>query len=106
MNSFAVILTGGKQYIAKVGDTLVVDKLGASEKNKVEFDKVLLYVDEANEMHIGKPYLSSAKVMGEVVKQDKGEKVRVARFKAKSRYRKVRGFRPELTAVKITSIKV
>lgn len=104
MNNFAVIKTGGKQYIAKKGETLVVDKLVAEENKNVEFDKVLLVVNEKG-MQIGKPYLKEVKVVAKVVNQAKGEKLRIARFRAKSRYRKVTGFRRMLTEVKIVDIK-
>jgi large subunit ribosomal protein L21 len=104
MDDFAVIKTGGKQYIAKKGETLVVDKLNAEENKNIEFDKVLLVVNEKG-FQIGKPYLKGAKVVAKVVKQDKGEKIRVARFRAKSRYCKVTGFRRMLTEIKIVDIK-
>jgi large subunit ribosomal protein L21 len=104
MNNFAVIKTGGKQYIAKKGEALVVDKLVAEENKNVEFDKVLLVVNEKG-MQIGKPYLKEVKVVAKVVNQAKGEKLRIARFRAKSRYRKVTGFRRMLTEVKIVDIK-
>jgi len=105
-NSFVVIETGGKQYIAEEGKTLVVDHLQAPEKETVTFDKVLLYAKDDDTVFIGKPYLPGAKVTAEIVKQDKGEKIRIARFRAKSRYRKVTGFRALLTEVKVVKIKV
>lgn len=106
MNNFAVIKTGGKQYIVKTGDILVIDKLYAVEKDRVEFDKVLLYVDKNDSIELGTPYLKKAKVIATVLMQDKGEKIRIARFKAKSRYRKVTGFRAYLTQVKIDKIEI
>lgn len=105
-NSFVVIETGGKQYIAQEGKSIVVDYLEAPEKGKVTFDKVLMYAKDDETVLLGKPYLTGAAVVGEVVKQDKGEKIRIARFRAKSRSRKVRGFRQLLTEVKVVSIKV
>lgn len=105
-DSFAVIQTGGKQYIAQEGRNLVVDYLDLPEKGTVTFDKVLLYALDEKTVSLGKPYVSGASVTAEVVKQDKGEKIRIARFRAKSRSRKVRGFRQMLTEIKIVSIKV
>jgi len=99
----AVVLTGGKQYFVKEGDVLVVDRIEGKEKDKLNLDQVLL-IDDGTELKLGKPYLEKAKVEVEVLKQDRGEKLRVARFKAKSKYRKVRGFRQELTQVKVIKI--
>lgn len=102
---FAVILTGGKQYIVHEADTLVIDKLPGKKGDQVSFDKVLLFVDDKMNIQLGRPYLNKAIVKAQILTQGKGQKIRVARFRAKSRYRKVRGFRPELTEVKITAIK-
>jgi large subunit ribosomal protein L21 len=105
-NNFAVIFTGGKQYIVHEGQDLVVDKLEVDESGKVVFDKVLLYADKKNNITLGRPYIAKATVSAELVKQDQGEKIRVARFKAKSKYRRVTGFRQQLTQVKIVALNV
>lgn len=103
MNKFAVIKTGGKQYLVKEDDQIVVDKLNSKEKEKVELETLAIFDDEGKELEIGTPNLEK-KVLAEVVSHDKGEKIRVARFKAKVRYRKVKGFRPLLTTLKIVKI--
>lgn len=103
MNKFAVIKTGGKQYLVKEDDQIVVDKLDNKEKEKVELETLAIFDDEGKELEIGTPNLEK-KVLAEVVSHDKGEKIRVARFKAKVRYRKVKGFRPLLTTLKIVKI--
>ena len=99
----AVIFTGGKQYLVKENDVIVIDKLEAKEKEMVEFAQVLL-MDDGSKVELGHPYLPKISVKAEVLKQDKGEKVRVARFKAKSKYRRVNGFRAMLTEVKVLKI--
>ena len=99
---YAVIETGGKQYRVSLGDVLQVDSIsGASDT--ISFDKVLLFVDEAG-VKIGKPYLSGTKVTAKVIKTAPGDKIRVARFTAKSRHRRVIGFRPMLTTIEINDI--
>jgi large subunit ribosomal protein L21 len=103
MNKRAVILTGGKQYLVKEKQILVVDKLTSKEKEEIKFDKVLLR-DDGKNLELGSPFLPKALVTALIVKHDKGEKIRVARFKAKSKYRKVRGHRTELTQIKILKI--
>ncbi|MFC1627409.1 50S ribosomal protein L21 [Patescibacteria group bacterium] len=100
---FAIIKTGGKQYKVSEGDTLDIEKLEGKAKGKVSFDQVLLVADDKT-TKIGKPLVKGAKVTGTIVDQFKGEKVRIAKFKAKSRYRKTMGHRQQLTKVKINKI--
>lgn len=100
---YAVIETGGKQYIVKIGDILEVDKLPAEKNGSVTFDAVLLYVTNST-VKIGTPTVSAIRVKAKVLEQIKGEKIHVRKFKAKSRYRRVMGFRPLLTRVQIEKI--
>lgn len=101
---YAVIETGGKQYKVTSGQTLEIEKLPVEKDENVLFDKVLLYVSEGK-TEIGTPYLSDIVVKAKMVDQIKGEKIRVAKFKAKSRYRKVMGHRQLISKVLIESIK-
>lgn len=100
---YAVIVSGGKQYKVSEGDVITVDKLLGDKNDKINFDEVLLMVDEGN-VKIGKPVVSGVKVAGELVEQIKGDKIRVSKFKAKSRYRRTVGFRALLTQIKIDKI--
>ena len=98
---FAVIRTGGKQYKVTEGAEILVDKL--SDTKKVE-PEVLLVADGDN-VTIGNPVLEKVKlgvkVVSDVVKADK---VRVFKYKAKSRYRKLRGFRAQHTKLLVEKI--
>lgn len=98
---YAVVDIAGKQYKIEEGQELIVDRLEA--EGKTVFDKVLLVVD-GDKAEIGSPEVSGAKVEAEVLENLKGEKIRVLKYKAKSRYRKVRGFRASQTKIKITKI--
>ncbi len=98
---FAVIKTGGKQYVVSENDEITVDNLNQDADSVVEFEKLAEGDLEKETIKLGTPTLSS-KVKGKVIENVKGEKLRVARFKAKTRYRKVTGFRPQLSRVKIT----
>lgn len=100
---YAVVKIGGTQYKISKGEEIVVDKLPYEEKKKVEFPEVLLWVDE-KKVKIGTPYVKGAKIKATVLEQFKGEKIRVATYKAKSRYRRVKGFRPQLTRIRIEKI--
>ena len=99
---YAVIKTGGKQYRVSEGDVIEVDKLEVS-KDRVIFDNVLLLVTE-DSVQIGKPFILDAKVRGKLLEQKKGDKIRVAKFKSKVRYRRVAGFRPMLSKIQIEKI--
>lgn len=103
---FAVIETGGKQYMVSVGETVEVERLSGELKDgdKIEFDKVLL-VDDGKDATIGDPYIKGAKVVGTFLGEKKGKKLSIVRFKAKSnRHRKI-GHRQKYSQVKIDSLK-
>ncbi|KKQ96749.1 MAG: 50S ribosomal protein L21 [Candidatus Levybacteria bacterium RIFCSPHIGHO2_02_FULL_39_36] len=100
---YAIIETGGKQYRVSPGMLISVDNLSDQEKGDISFDRVLLYVKDS-EVNLGKPYLKGFVVKAKLIKNFKGVKIRVARFKAKSRYRKVRGHRQSLSEVQIEKI--
>jgi len=102
MNDWAVITTGGKQYKVVEGDVIEVEKIGQGS-GPISFDEVLL-VKKDNDLVIGKPMVEKAKVKGQVLGNFKGKKIRVVKFKSKSRYLRTRGHRQEKTKVKIEKI--
>lgn len=99
---FAIIETGGKQYKITSNSTISVEKLEGSKGNKVTFDKVLLLVD-GEDIKIGNPYLEGVSFEAEIDSQYRGEKIRILRFKAKSRHRRRQGHRQSLTKVTFNS---
>lgn len=100
---YAIFKIAGKQYKATEGEELEVEKIEAKKEAKLKSSEVLLLVDK-DKFFVGQPYIKDASVSFQVVDQFKGEKIRVAKFKAKSRYRKVKGHRQKLTKVKILKI--
>ncbi len=100
---YAVIKTGGKQYRVSEGDELFIEKIEIEEGKSFAFDQVLLLVDE-KKVEVGQPLVKGAKVKVKILAQVRGEKIRVAKFRAKSRYRKVKGHRQRLTKIKIEKI--
>lgn len=102
MTKFAVVKTGGKQYVAKESDFLVVDLLDAKEKDTVDLETLAVFDDKGN-IELGTPFLAS-KTTATVIEHMKGEKLRIAKFKAKVRYRRVTGFRSRLTKIQILKI--
>ncbi len=99
---FAVIKTGGKQYLVKEGETLSVELLKLNVGDKVDFNPLLL-VDE-DSVVIGKPEVKGAKVVATVVIHGKGEKIRVVKYHRKVRYKKTYGHRQPFTQIKIEKI--
>ena len=103
MVTYAVVKTGGKQYLVKENDSLTVDLMDAKIKDVVELETLAIFDDEAKKVEVGTPFLTK-KVKAEVVVHGQGEKIRVSKFKSKVRYRKTMGFRPQLTTLKIGKI--
>lgn len=103
---FAVIATGGKQYMVSAGDVLDVELLDADlkEGDTVEFDQVLL-VDNGSDTTIGTPYIPGAKVKATYQGEKKGKKLSIIRYKAKSNRDRKIGHRQKYAQVKIESLK-
>ena len=99
----AVIETGSKQYLVGPKDKLIIEKISAEEGDSIIFDKVLLVANESN-VNVGKPYVSGSKVTAKVLSQEKGEKLIVFKYRAKSRYRRKTGHRQQQTVVEIEAI--
>ncbi len=100
---FAVIETGGKQYIATLGAKLRVEKLDIEEGKAVSFDKVLFRENESG-VEIGKPYISGAKVGAKVLSNGRDDKKIVFKFHSKNRFDKKKTHRQHFTEVEITEI--
>ncbi len=105
-SEFAVIETGGKQYMVSVGDVLEVELLDPAlkEGDKVEFDKVLM-VDNGSDTTIGEPYIKGAKVKATYQGLKKGPKITIVRYQQKSNRDKRTGHRQKYAKVVIDSLK-
>ena len=99
----AIIVTGGKQYTVAEGDVLYVEKLGVEAEQNVKFEQVLAVVDGEN-TKIGAPVVEGAVVEAKVVKNGKGKKITVFKYKAKKNEKKKIGHRQPYTKVEITKI--
>jgi len=100
---YAVIKSGSQQFKVTEGYVLDVQKLEGKPKTKLTFNEVLLIVD-GDKVSLGQPLVAGAKVTAEIVEQFKDKKIRVAKFKAKSRYRRIQGHRQQMTKIKINKI--
>lgn len=99
---YAVIKTGGKQYKVSEGDLLKVEKLAGEVGETIELGEILMVGGE--EVKIGTPLLSGAKVTAKIMEQGKDKKVLVFRSKRRKNYRKKYGHRQPITRLKITGI--
>lgn len=100
---FAIIQTGGKQYLVSKGDKIQVEKIAGDKGTTVVFDKVLATAS-GKSYKLGKPFLEGATVEATVLKQGRGKKVVVLKYKAKSKYRRKIGHRQAYTEVEINKI--
>jgi large subunit ribosomal protein L21 len=100
---YAVIETGGKQYMVEEGIKIKVEKLEAVAGDTVELNRVLL-VSKDDGVLVGAPLVEGAKVIATVMGQGKGPKIIVFRYKAKANYRRKKGHRQPFTELNITKI--
>ena len=99
---YAIIATGGKQYKVSEGDIITIEKLGVEAGEKVTFDQVL--VVGGDDLKVGNPTVDGASVEASVVKEGRGKKVIVYKYKRKTGYHKKNGHRQAFTQVKIEKI--
>ena len=100
----AVFETGGKQYRAKAGDLVKVEKLGSEDGAKVTFDRVLL-VNDDGKVTVGAPTVKNASVTAEVIESErKDKKVIIFKMKRRKGYRNKNGHRQRHSIVKITNV--
>jgi large subunit ribosomal protein L21 len=100
---YAVIETGGKQYRAEKGALLRVERLEAEVGGKVELARVLLVAD-GEKVTVGRPVVTGAKVIGEVVRQARAAKVLSYKYKPRKHSEKIRGHRQYYTQLRIVDV--
>ncbi len=100
---YAIIESGGKQYRAEPGKMLSLEKLAGEKGAQVELTKVLLVAD-GDSVKVGTPTVEGAKVVSEIVRQGRGQKISVFKFKKRKKYRRRTGHRQSITTVRIKEI--
>jgi large subunit ribosomal protein L21 len=98
---YAIVKTGGKQYRVERGQTLLVERLAAEQGSSVALEPILYRSDDAVFDTDG---LKKVKVTAKVVAHERGEKLRVFKFKPKRGYKRRTGHRQELTRIEVTDI--
>ncbi len=100
---YAVIETGGKQYRVEFGTEIEVEHLDVDAGQTIDLDRILLVAD-GDQATIGSPVVDGALVRADVLRQDRGEKLIVFKYKPKARRRVKKGHRQELTVLRISEI--
>ena len=100
---YAIIESGGKQYRVEPGAVVALERIPGEVGTQVDLDRVLLFSDGTT-VRVGKPTLSGARVISQIVAQTRGKKIDVFKFKRRKKYRRKTGHRQELTQVRIGEI--
>jgi len=103
MDAYAVVDTGGKQYMVKQGEVLEIERLVGDAGTKLTLDRVLA-ISNGTELTVGTPVVAGATVTAEVVEQFRGDKVINFKKKKRKGYHRKIGHRQELTRVRVNAI--
>jgi large subunit ribosomal protein L21 len=101
---YAIVESGGKQHRVAPGALVTLERIDGAAGTQVEMSKVLLVAD-GDQVRVGTPYVSGASVVSEIVRQDRGPKITVFKFKRRKGYRRTQGHRQARTTVRITEIR-
>jgi len=100
---YAIIQTGGKQYRVSQGDLISVEKLEGTAGDRIEINSVLL-VGEGSQITVGQPQLEQTRVVGTIVRQERGPKIIIYKHKRRKGYQKKQGHRQSQTLFRVTDI--
>ncbi|HBC73224.1 MAG: 50S ribosomal protein L21 [Candidatus Amesbacteria bacterium GW2011_GWB1_47_19] len=100
----AIIKIGSSQFLVTPGQEILVSLLPDKPESSLTIKEILVIISD-HQTRVGNPYLADVKVLASVIKHEPGQKIRISTYKAKSRYRKTRGFRPRYTRLRIDDIK-
>ncbi|MDO8953736.1 MAG: 50S ribosomal protein L21 [Gammaproteobacteria bacterium] len=100
---YAVMVSGGKQHKVREGDIVKLEKIEQGIGETVVFNEVLLIANDGD-LQLGTPLIAGGVVSGEIVAQDRADKVHIIKFRRRKHHMKQMGHRQYYTAVKITGI--
>lgn len=100
---YAVVKTGGKQYRVSSGDILRIESLEVDAGDEITLDQVLM-MSEGGAVTIGAPLIDNATVTAKVLKNGRGKKVEIMKFRRRKHHQKRTGHRQNFTEIEITGI--
>lgn len=101
--NYVVFELNNQQCKVSPNEEILVNRLPYEKDSYFEIDKILLWNDQGQVL-IGQPYISGIYLKCQLLDHSRGEKIRVAKFRAKSRYRRVMGHRQSLSKIKVLKI--
>ena len=101
--NYAVLKSGGKQYKVSAGDVILVEKILGESGSKITFEDIIM-MGEGAQVHIEETELKTASVTGEIIEQTRGPKLIIFKKKRRQNYRRKKGHKQDLTAIRIKSI--
>ena len=101
--NYAVLKSGGKQYKVSAGDVILVEKILGESGSQITFEDIVM-MGEGAQIHIEEAELKTASVTGEVIEQTRGPKLIIFKKKRRQNYRRKKGHKQDLTAIRIKSI--
>ena len=103
--AFAIVKTGGKQYLVSPGEKIKIEKLEEKQGEEVIFNQVLL-IKKGKKTEIGTPQVKKAEVKAKVLAHGKRKKVVIFKYQASKRYHVKKGHRQPFTKVEIEKINI
>ncbi|MFZ2444872.1 MAG: 50S ribosomal protein L21 [Syntrophobacteraceae bacterium] len=100
---YAIFRSGGKQYEARPGHTLRLEKLPGQVGESVVLNEVLFFSD-GEQVQIGRPLVEGVAIQGKIVEHGRGSKIVIFKHKRRKDYRKKQGHRQSFTAVRVENI--
>ena len=102
--SYAIILTGGKQYKVKAGEILKIERLGDTKlETKIEFKEILAYGDDKT-IEVGSPTIEGAKVEAELVENGKNRTILIFKKRRRQNSRRKNGHRQQYSLIRVSKI--
>jgi large subunit ribosomal protein L21 len=100
---YAVIQTGGKQYRVSQGDLITIEKVVGAAGDRIEINSVLM-VGDGEQVTVGQPQLERSRVIGTIVRQQRGPKILIYKHKRRKGYQKKQGHRQSQTLLRVVDI--
>ncbi len=100
----AVIQTGGKQYVVRKDDKILVEKLEQKPGESFEMCEVLLVSDDKGELKVGTPFVENCSVAVTVEAEVKGDKLTTVKYKKRKNYKRTIGHRQKYYMLKVDAI--